>query len=115
MDGPSASLTQEPTIEQANELIRSRPFIGLLVLASIVGVVVSIAAWCFLEGTYQLQKLLFETVPGQLGSGDPPFWYLLIVLGLAGLIVGLAIDRFPGRGGHVPADGLQTGGPPRRD
>ncbi len=111
MDGPSASLTQEPTIEQANELIRSRSFIGLLVLASIVGVVVSIAAWCFLEGTYQLQKLLFETIPGDLGSGDPPFWYLLIVLGLAGLIVGLAIDRFPGRGGHVPADGLQTGGP----
>jgi chloride channel protein, CIC family len=110
VDDPSATSAQEPTIEQANELIRSRSFIGLLVLASIVGVVVSIAAWCFLEGTYQLQRLLFETFPEQLGSKDPPFWYLLILLSLAGLIVGLAIDRFPGRGGHVPADGLQTGG-----
>ena len=110
MDDAATTPEHEPTIDEANALIRSRSFIGLLVLASIVGVVVSIAAWCFLEGTYQLQKLLFETIPADLGSGDPPFWYLLVVLGLAGLIVGLAIDRFPGRGGHIPADGLQTGG-----
>ena len=34
------------------------------------------------------------------------------MLALAGLIVAFAIERLPGRGGHVPAHGLATGGGP---
>lgn len=102
----------EPSAEEVTELIRSRAFVGLLVLAAIVGLLVSFAAWGFLEGTYQLQQLLFKELPDGLGiSGELPLWYLAVVLGVAGLITAFAIARLPGNGGHVPAHGLAAGGP----
>ena len=104
----------EITPEQANALIASRPYVGLLVLAAIAGLVVSLAAWCFLEGIAQLQNLLFDHLPGSLGyHGDLPLWYLVVVLGVAGLIVAFAIARLPGGGGHIPVHGLATGDPPQ--
>lgn len=107
-NGPGA----EPSAEEVTELIRSRAFVGLLVLAAIVGLLVSFAAWGFLEGTYQLQQLLFKELPDGLGiSGGLPLWYLAVVLGVAGLITAFAIARLPGNGGHVPAHGLAAGGP----
>lgn len=105
---------QEPEVteEQAGALIGSRPFVVLLAVAGVVGIVVSLAAWCFLEGTHQLQVAVFQDIPKELGDTDAPLWYLLAVLGLAGVIVAFAIARLPGRGGHVPAEGLKTGEPP---
>jgi len=110
--GAAGGAPPEITAEQANALIRSRPYVGLLVLAAIVGLVVSLASWGFLEGTYQLQQLLFKHLPGSLGyHGELPLWYLLVVLGSAGLMVAYAIARLPGRGGHIPVHGLTTGDP----
>lgn len=109
---PTSPEQPEPTLEQATAMIRSRAFLGLLVLAAIVGLLVSLAAWGFLEGTYQLQQLLLEELPDALGiGGDLPLWYLVVVLGVAGLIVAFAVARLPGNGGHVPAHGLAAGGP----
>src|ERR1700750_3495868 len=110
--GPAAA-DAELTVEQADAMILSRRFAALMLLAAFVGVVVSLAAWCFLEGTVQMQHLLFDHLPSSLGYDDgPPLWYLLAVLGLGGLIVGLTVARFPGRGGHVPVPGLSAGGSP---
>ncbi|HEY3728829.1 MAG TPA: chloride channel protein [Solirubrobacteraceae bacterium] len=103
----------EVTPEQASATIRSRQFVVLLVLAAIVGVVVSLAAWCFLELVYQIQREAFTHLPHALGyPNGPPVWWPLPVLALGALITAFAIARLPGRGGHVPADGLATGGPP---
>lgn len=107
-DSPQPGVTPE----QADELIASKSFVGLLILAGIVGFVVSIAAWLFLEGTYQLQQLLLTDLPDSLGiDGDLPLWYLVVVLALAGVIVAFAIARLPGKGGHIPAHGLAAGDP----
>src|SRR6478672_13198221 len=106
------SAPDEISVEQAEALIRSRQFVGLLLLAAVVGLLVSFAAWCFLEGTFQIQHELFTRLPGDLGyDNGPPLWYLLVVLGAAGLIVAFAIVRLPGRGGHVPVHGFAAGGP----
>jgi len=106
------SSPEEISVEQADALVRSRQFIGLLLLAAVVGLLVSLAAWCFLEGTFQLQHELFVRLPPDLGyDNGPPLWYLIAVLGAAGLIVAFAITRLPGRGGHVPVHGLSAGGP----
>jgi H+/Cl- antiporter ClcA len=111
--GPPAAADAELTVEQADALIVSRRFVALMLLAAFVGVVVSLAAWCFLEGTVQMQHLLFDHLPSSLGYDDgPPLWYLLVVLGIAGVVVGLTIVRLPGRGGHVPVHGLAAGGAP---
>ena len=100
----------ELTAAQAAETMRSRPFIGLLVVSAVIGVIVSLAAWCYLEGVFQIQQELFTHLPHALGYGGPPLWWSLPVLGVGALIVAVAITLLPGEGGHVPAKGLGTGG-----
>jgi H+/Cl- antiporter ClcA len=114
---PPAAPSAPPTLteEQASETIRSRPYLVLLGLVSIVGILVSLAAWCFLELTHQIQQEVFVHLPNALGyTGGPPVWWPLPVLAIAGLITAFAIQRLPGNGGHLPAAGLATGGPPPR-
>ena len=101
------------TAEQAAKTMVSRPYILLLVVVAIVGVVVSLAAWCFLEGIYQLDRELYTHLPHALGyEQGPPLWWPLPVLGIAGLVIALAIKLLPGDGGHLPAKGLAVGGKP---
>jgi chloride channel protein, CIC family len=98
--------------DDTGALIRSRPYRMLLVLAALIGVVVSSASWGFLEIVHLLQIWVYEDLPGEFGFSSQPIWWELPWLALAGAITAVAISRFPGRGGHVPADGLQTGGKP---
>ena len=91
-------------------ILRSKSFIAVLLLAAVIGVVVSFVSWAFLEFVHYTQQWLFTDLPDDFGwDSIPPWWYLL-VLGVAGLPVALAIVRMPGSGGHVPAHGLQMGG-----
>jgi H+/Cl- antiporter ClcA len=91
----------------------SRRLIPLLVLAAVIGVVVSLAAWGFLELIHQIQVGLFTDLPEELGyDHGAPAWFYVVVLGIAGLLTAAAIDRLPGEGGHVPAEGLKIGGDP---
>ena len=55
-----------------------------------------------------------QTLPDHLGYDTAPWWWPLPWLALAGLVTAFAIQRLPGRGGHVPADGLKTGGAPTK-
>jgi H+/Cl- antiporter ClcA len=101
--------------QSGSEAALKRPepkaLLGLLVLAAIVGVVVSLLSWGFLELIHQLQVWVFTDLVDALGhdSGAAPAWFYVAVLGLAGLLVALAIVRLPGDGGHVPALGLKIG------
>ena len=95
--------------------MRSKRFVVLLVIVAIIGVVVSLATWCFLELIYQIQRELWTHLPHALGyNNGPPLWWGLPVLAVAGLLVALAITRLPGEGGHLPARGLAVGGKPVR-
>jgi H+/Cl- antiporter ClcA len=88
---------------------RPRPAL-LLAVAAVVGLVVSLASWGFLEGIHQIQQGVFVDLPRDLGYDDgAPLWWPVPVLGVAGLITAFAIDRLPGTGGHSPAGGLATG------
>jgi H+/Cl- antiporter ClcA len=90
-------------------ILRSRNFVALLVFAAIVGVIVSLIGWGFLELVHQIQLGVFQDIPSDLGYSSLPWWYPLPVLFLAGLPAAFAIARLPGQGGHVPAHGLQVG------
>jgi H+/Cl- antiporter ClcA len=94
--------------------MRSRPYIVLLVFAAIVGVIVSVAAWCFLELVYQTQQEIYVHLPHAVGypHGEPVWWPIPVLL-IAGVIVAAAISKLPGNGGHIPAFGLAAGGPPK--
>jgi H+/Cl- antiporter ClcA len=87
----------------------SKRFLALLVLAAVLGVVASLAAWCFLELVHQANVGAYEKLPELFGFDSTPLWWSMPLLIVAGVIVAFAIHRMPGRGGHVPAYGLSTG------
>jgi H+/Cl- antiporter ClcA len=91
-------------------LIRTASYRKLLVLAAIVGIPVSAAAYGFLKLVAWMQDGLFTDLPKQLGFESAPTWWPLPLLALAGVIVALIITRLPGAGGHSPADGFKAGG-----
>ncbi len=94
-----------PPATDPGAVLRSRRFVALLVLASIVGLIVSLLAWGFLELIHQIQQGLFTDLPNGLGFDEVPWWWPLPILVLAGIPVAYAV-RLPGAGGHVPAEGL---------
>jgi H+/Cl- antiporter ClcA len=113
--GPSRLLAPPKASAAYSRHVPPQPkaLIALLALAAVVGVVVSLAAWAFLELIHQIQVGLFTDLPEELGyHHGAPAWLYFVVLGVAGLLVALAIARLPGEGGHVPAEGLKIGGPP---
>jgi H+/Cl- antiporter ClcA len=94
-------------------LLRSRSYLVLLVLAALLGVPVSAAAYGFLALVSKLQGWVFTSLPRGLGFHGEPLWWPVLPLALGGVLVGLTIRYLPGRGGHSPADGFKMGeGPP---
>src|SRR5215475_10989227 len=93
-------------------LLRSRSYVALLVLAAIIGVPISAAAWGFLALVNKLQGWLFTSLPKALGFHGEPLWWPVPLLMVAGLLVGLTIRYLPGKGGHSPADGFKARGAP---
>lgn len=103
-------MTEAPVSPDPAAVIRSKAFIGLLVLAAVVGLVASLAAWGFLELVHQVQVGVWDKLPDWVGYDDgAPLWWAVPVLAIAGAVVAVAIVRLPGEGGHVPAEGLKTG------
>src|SRR5579875_2042201 len=112
-DSAAAASASATTSDDPSGTLLTKQFVVLLGIAAIVGVVVSLAAWCFLELIYQVQCELYHHLPTALGyHNGPPVWWSLPILAIAGLITALAIVRLPGGGGHVPAEGLKVGGAP---
>ena len=96
-------------------LIRSREYRVLLVLAALVGLLVSATSWAFLEVVHELQVWVYEDLPGELGYHTVPLWWPLPWVALAGLLTAFAIVRLPGHGGHVPAEeSMRVARPPVR-
>jgi H+/Cl- antiporter ClcA len=93
-------------------VVRSRRYLGLLVLAAILGVPISAAAYWFLWAINHGRHWLFEALPAALGFTTVPAWWPLPVLTVGGLLTGMAVSYLPGRGGHSPADGFRMGAPP---
>jgi H+/Cl- antiporter ClcA len=94
-------------------LLRSRSYVALLMLAAIIGVPVSAAAYFFLALISKLQGWVFADLPKAVGFHSEPLWWPLLPLLLAGVLVGLTLRYLPGKGGHSPAEGFKMGeGPP---
>jgi H+/Cl- antiporter ClcA len=93
-------------------LIRSKPYITALLLATILGIPIAAIAYGFLALVGKAQQLLFTDLPNQVFGEAPPWWPVPWLL-LCGLLTGLTIRYLPGGGGHSPALGFETGaGPP---
>ena len=93
-------------------MLRSRSYLGLLVLAAILGVPVSAVAYGFLALVSYLQEELFTHLPHGLGYQAEPVWWPVPMLAIGGALAALAIRYLPGRGGPSPAGGFKMHGPP---
>lgn len=93
-------------------VIRSKRYLGALVLAAILGIPISAIAYGFLALVSAIQRFLFTDLPNRMLGSPAPAWWPLPWLLLCGLLVGLTIRYLPGNGGHSPAFGFQTGGGP---
>jgi H+/Cl- antiporter ClcA len=96
-----------PAATDPAAVLRSRRYVVLLVLASVVGIAVSLLAWGFLEVVHDIQQLVYVHLPSGLGFDAMPWWWPLPVLVVAGFPVAYA-ESLPGAGGHVPAEGLKV-------
>src|SRR6516165_7924086 len=103
----STSMPDDPSA-----VMRSRQYLRVLVLAAILGVPISAAAYWFLWAINHGRHWFFETLPAALGWTTAPAWWPLPVLTVGGLLTGTAVGYLPGRGGHSPADGFRAGAPP---
>ena len=108
-DRAGSPVVDEPAGPDPASTLRSKSFVAVLVLAAIVGVIASLAAWCFLELIFYIQRWVFTDIPHDVGfDNGTPLWWYLPVLAFAGVVTAFAIARLPGNGGHVPAEGLKA-------
>jgi H+/Cl- antiporter ClcA len=93
-------------------LLRSKSYLVLLVVAALLGIPVSAAAYGYLALVSYLQKELFTRLPLGLGFASEPLWWPLPVVLAGGVLASLAIQYLPGRGGPSPAGGFKLHGAP---
>jgi chloride channel protein, CIC family len=93
-------------------VLRSKGYLAMLVIAALLGVPISAAAYGFLALVSYLQKELFTHLPHGLGFATEPVWWPLPVLLVGGVLVSLAISYLPGNGGPSPAGGFKLHGAP---
>jgi H+/Cl- antiporter ClcA len=96
------------TPAKAAELIRSKQYPVLLLIAAVIGAPISALAYLFLYVVGKLQHWLFQSLPHELGFHGEPLWWPVPLLAVAGVLVALAIRYLPGTGGHSPADGFSA-------
>lgn len=106
-DGSGASSPVDP-----RALLRSRAYLVLLLMAALIGVPVSAAAFGFLALVGEVQPLIYADLPKSLGFDGTPWWWPLPLLAVGGLLVALTVKYLPGSGGHEPSAGFKAGGPP---
>jgi H+/Cl- antiporter ClcA len=83
-------------------------YLRTLLLASVLGAPIAMAAVLFQTALHHVTQLVWEEVPDGFGWNEPAAWYVVLVTALAGLLVAAAV-RLPGHGGHRPLEGLGMG------
>ena len=109
----SASPSTSPRGVDPAVVIRSKAYLMALLLAAILGVPIAAVAYGFLALVEAIQDFVFVDLPGDVFSGGTPAWWPVPWLLLCGLLTAATIRYLPGNGGHSPALGFVTGGPPR--
>ena len=84
---------------------RAWPYLRTLVFAALLGVPVAFAAVLFQTALHDVTQLVWEEIPDAFDWSQPPWWYVILVPGLAGTLVAAAL-LLPGHGGHSPLEGL---------
>ncbi|GEL95338.1 chloride channel protein [Cellulomonas composti] len=103
----------EPATESApapaRELVPPASLRRLSLLGALIGIPVGLVAFGFITSVHYVEGWLWEDLPEALGTSTPP-WYLVLGLpALGGVLVHVA-RMLPGDGGHSPIMGVAVGG-----
>lgn len=101
----------QPVMDPA-AVVRSKPYLSALLLAAVLGIPISVAAYGFLALVAAVQTYVFTDLPNNVFAEGTPAWWPVPWLALCGLLTGLTIRHLPGNGGHSPALGFHAGGGP---
>lgn len=112
---PPGSASPDPAAMDPVAVLRSKAYLSALVLAALLGVPISAAAYGFLALVSKLQTAIFEDLPGDLFTGTTPAWWPVPWLVLCGVLTASVIRYLPGNAGHSPALGFHVGGGPPLD
>lgn len=88
-------------------------YVRVLLLAALVGVPAAAAAVLFSSALHGMESLVWHDLPDAAGWTEPPWWFVMAVPALAGVIVAAAL-RLPGHGGHAAVEGLSLAEVPLR-
>jgi len=92
--------------------ITAATYLRLIALGALIGIPAALVAALFLALVHDMEHWLWHDLPVALGHASPP-WYLVIGLpAVGGLIVAVVRLLLPGDGGHSPLDGLAMGATP---
>ncbi len=84
-------------------------YLRLVALGALIGIPAALVAALFLALVHDMEHWLWHDLPDALGHSSPP-WYLVIGLpAIGGLIVAVVRLLLPGDGGHRPLEGLAMG------
>src|SRR5436305_7577746 len=107
-------MTSPPARPDPAALMRSRPYVGLLLISVLLGAPIAAVAYYFLKLTDLLQHWTSSDLPTAVGFSAEPIWWPLLPLATAGITVALIVRYLPGGGGEVPILGFHAGAPPVR-
>lgn len=94
--------------------ISATTYLRLVALGALIGIPAALVAALFLALVHDMEHWLWHDLPDALGHSSPP-WYLVIGLpAIGGLIVAVVRLVLPGDGGHRPLEGLAMGATPLR-
>jgi H+/Cl- antiporter ClcA len=105
-----SAVSGPPSSPNPAELLKSRDYVAMLVLAALVGVPVSTVAYFYLKEVNAAQTYVFTTLPEDLGWSKEPAWWPVLPLFVSGLLVAICIRFLPGTSGHKPAEGFKASG-----
>ena len=63
-------------------------YLRTLLCAALLGVPVAFAAVLFQTAIHDVTQLVWAEIPDGFSWGEPPWWYVILVPGLAGVAVG---------------------------
>src|SRR4051794_8116118 len=107
-------MTSPPARPDPAALMRSRPYLGLLLISALLGAPIAAVAYYFLKLTDLLQHWTYTDLPSAVGFSAEPIWWPVLPLATAGITVALIVRHLPGGGGEVPILGFHAGAPPAR-
>src|SRR5688572_27885407 len=81
-DLPARDPLAEPSAPAHAPSLYSRGYLSLLLVAGLIGIPISAIAFGFLAAVHELEHLVWDSLPAELGYDVPPAWWAIAALGL---------------------------------